>query len=675
MPSEDFTLTLETTELPIETVPLVVSSSELSTGFILVEVYNKTNTLKYGTEYSVVGLTSSSVVAVVTAPSFSTPPEPIRITSAGCSLGEQQKSTIVLLKGVKLGGGLTFAVGVRKIEGSTLIGDEMEVNLLLKTLTKTVYLDAYKWTRFGCGLRFIEVLVDNTHGTAEFAVGEEQTSKQLKHGEEYTLKGSWTETKGFLVEDGITVVVPLTPKVTQLKFSFSNTLHTGCLVTLTGTDLIVGESLNVTLNDSLSFITTVPSETEARSTELQIGWPTTLQHDTKYTVTSIEAKNSDGGKTLFDSAVSDTTGSHVRPFVIYIDSGPSSDSSLFCGDFDRPCTSIEDGWKIVEGIEISSMSISILRNTTQKEQVKILSHHEVVIESGPSTSPELFVSPSSLSELKGDGMVDVSGGRLWLHEVDVVLSDSPSLVFIRMVGGHLTIKTCSLVGTKRGPTINIDSGTDLCEWDTGILKLEGATTNITSTQLSHLSQGEVRRTMNEMIVNESQKKRKSHMTTKMIKWLTKSKTSDERSGADIFSSIHFTIPTVPFRVKNAWRSANQETTTIVRIEGSSFITDKNYTLTLSGKPSTDPDSLDVHNTLVSVVAFSPTEAESIPLPVSTTSEFSLLFGYKYTITAITDGSEAGIVVGTPYFTTRVAPSLPTLKSLSCKLKTGNPKKA
>ncbi|KAK2945115.1 hypothetical protein BLNAU_19964 [Blattamonas nauphoetae] len=126
MPSEDLTLTLETTELPIETVPLVVSSADVSTGFILVEVYKKTNTLKYGREYSIAGMKSSSVTAVVLASPFRTPSEPIRITSAECSLGgEQQKSAVVLLKGVKLGGDKDFNLRVQKMEGSTPTGGEI----------------------------------------------------------------------------------------------------------------------------------------------------------------------------------------------------------------------------------------------------------------------------------------------------------------------------------------------------------------------------------------------------------------------------------------------------------------------------------------------------------------------------------------------------------------------
>ncbi|KAK2943473.1 hypothetical protein BLNAU_21609 [Blattamonas nauphoetae] len=126
MPSENFTLTLKTTQTPTETVSLTITPTDVSAGFILVEVYEKTDTLKYGKEYAVNEMKSSSVVAVVTTPCFITPAEPIRITEATCSLGgDQQKSALVTLTGVKLGGGKDFKVTVRKMVGSTLTGGEI----------------------------------------------------------------------------------------------------------------------------------------------------------------------------------------------------------------------------------------------------------------------------------------------------------------------------------------------------------------------------------------------------------------------------------------------------------------------------------------------------------------------------------------------------------------------
>ncbi|KAK2942910.1 hypothetical protein BLNAU_22169 [Blattamonas nauphoetae] len=105
--------------------------------------------------------------------------------------------------------------------------------------------------------------------------------------------------------------------------------------------------------------------------------------------------------------------------------------------------------------------------------------------------PELLVSPSSLSESEA-GMIEVSGGRLWLRDVDVVLSDSPSLIFIRMVGGQLTMETCSLTGLSPSPTSNeLAMNAGLCLWESGVLKLLNSRTSIKQTDLTHLSQGAI----------------------------------------------------------------------------------------------------------------------------------------------------------------------------------------
>ncbi|KAK2942585.1 hypothetical protein BLNAU_22502 [Blattamonas nauphoetae] len=379
----------------------------------------------------------------------------------------------------------------------SLEGRKLRANLGFLSLSA----ESGSWTSIG------EIEADDeTHCTVRFLTADDEDPTHIKFGKEYTLKTVSTDETNFVVNAGIRIEVPFPPKVTDVKFSFSNSLHTTCFVVLTGDYLIVGNSLNVTLSNSLSFIATITSETEARSSEQLIGWPTTLKHNTQYTITSIEAVNDADGMTGFDPSISNTTGSLPDDVVIFVDSDSSSDSSLFCGDRTRPCTAIEDGWKIVEGVGISTFSISILHNTTMTEQVKILSDHEVVIESKPTTKPELFLSPSlsSLSKLEEEGMVDVCGGRLRVHDVDVVLSDSASVIFIRMVGGHLTIETCSLIGPKGTSTsTNIESSDDLCEWGTGALILEDSTTTITSTRLTHLSAGAINMKGGSLIVETS----------------------------------------------------------------------------------------------------------------------------------------------------------------------------
>ncbi|KAK2960868.1 hypothetical protein BLNAU_4265 [Blattamonas nauphoetae] len=141
-----------------------------------------------------------------------------------------------------------------------------------------------------------------------------------------------------------------------------------------------------------------------------------------------------------------------------------------------------------------------------------------------------------------------------------------------------------------------------------------------------------------------------------------------------FSRILVTMPIEPVRITSASCTTNEADWTVVSVDGSGLIENETYSLNLSGTP-TDQLLLDIHETSISVLASSSTEAKSVPLLLSSTSGSSLLFGHTYTITAITNGSVTGIVDGTPSFTTRSAPAQPSLISMSCMLKEGDAKTA
>ncbi|KAK2958214.1 hypothetical protein BLNAU_6918 [Blattamonas nauphoetae] len=120
MPSETFTLRLSSTSTPSKTVDIPIEFTSAESGTKKVEVYNISDSLEYDCWYSIVEMWSENVVAVVKAPVFSLPPSPVRIEGASCSLGgEKNKSAIVVLSGVKLGGEKAFTLTIQKMVGST----------------------------------------------------------------------------------------------------------------------------------------------------------------------------------------------------------------------------------------------------------------------------------------------------------------------------------------------------------------------------------------------------------------------------------------------------------------------------------------------------------------------------------------------------------------------------
>ncbi|KAK2942406.1 hypothetical protein BLNAU_22673 [Blattamonas nauphoetae] len=129
MPLVTFTLRVKTTTTPARTVDLPINFISPDSGQVNVEVYNRTNTLEYGREYSIDSLFKSDLNAGVSAKPFYLPPSPTRIESADCLLGGvKEKSGIVVLNGVNLGGGKQFTITVRKLEGSTPTGSEIPLS-------------------------------------------------------------------------------------------------------------------------------------------------------------------------------------------------------------------------------------------------------------------------------------------------------------------------------------------------------------------------------------------------------------------------------------------------------------------------------------------------------------------------------------------------------------------
>ncbi|KAK2950880.1 hypothetical protein BLNAU_14182 [Blattamonas nauphoetae] len=285
-----------------------------------------------------------------------------------------------------------------------------------------------------------------TECSVVFKTGLGESEDHLAFGGVYEVVSS--DVSKYVVYFGLSVRVPMPPRFDSVLFEFGNSLNTSCMIVFCGSDLVAGRSYSVVLSDSMLFSITVVNSSAAVSWPLAIGWTNTLEYSKTYTIESITPLSDEDGDVLFDE-LSFLTEAKPSEIMLCIDAAGSE--SKMCGTSSDPCGSIEIGWWIVGGIGLSSCTFSIVHNTTLKDQIVIGSSHEVVVRSGPSTKPELIVSPSSgssewLSEEKGEGVIDVLSSRVWMNEVDVVLMDSSSVVFLRVVDGRLTLESCSITG-------------------------------------------------------------------------------------------------------------------------------------------------------------------------------------------------------------------------------------
>ncbi|KAK2951761.1 hypothetical protein BLNAU_13254 [Blattamonas nauphoetae] len=328
-------------------------------------------------------------------------------------------------------------------------------------------------------------LCSSTQCSAIFNAANTQTDQILQFGLTYQMASPVSS--NYLVCSGISVPVPFPPRLTSASFDFANSLNISCIVSFAGIDLEIGKTYTVALSETLSFNITVRSVSIATSDQLPLGWADTLQFATEYQIQTITPTNNEDGKVDF-TALSFTTKAKPSRLSLFVDSAGSD--SISCGTEADPCSSINVGWRILSDLHFSKSTLSIIHNTTQTSRMTVGSaDDELVIHAGPSTKPELVVSSPSSPMGEGEGMIDVSKGRVWLNQVDVVLSDSPSLVLIRVVSGHLSLQLCSFTHTIASHSNNPE--TFSCSWTSGVIVLEETDSTIEYSTFSNLPLGAI----------------------------------------------------------------------------------------------------------------------------------------------------------------------------------------
>ncbi|KAK2942472.1 hypothetical protein BLNAU_22618 [Blattamonas nauphoetae] len=133
-----------------------------------------------------------------------------------------------------------------------------------------------------------------------------------------------------------------------------------------------------------------------------------------------------------------------------------------------------------------------------------------------------------------------------------------------------------------------------------------------------------------------------------------------RSNSVQVGSVGVQMPVEPVCVTKI--EVFDETATTIRllVTGSGFVGKETYTVEVSGV-STGSESEDAHTRTLTVLASDATSASSSTLVLSSSSDStSLQFGQTYIVMKIDNGTDDGIIVSTPSFTTPELPPLPPL---------------
>ncbi|KAK2947931.1 hypothetical protein BLNAU_17158 [Blattamonas nauphoetae] len=258
--------------------------------------------------------------------------------------------------------------------------------------------------------------VSETLCEADFLVASEQSDTHLKYEGEYTVCVKPDEASNFLVDSGITVLIPPPPRITSLDCVFVNSLQSMCKIRVSGTDLVVGTEHEVVLDDSIRLTVTFNTSTEGESEGVSIGKNGKLNHNTTYTLTEVKAIREDDGLILLPETVLLRIRERTVIRVIVREGGSSEVSE--CGTIGNACESVLVGWRVRESEGVSGVVVKIDGRVGFGGRV-VVGEKKVEIGGLFEGENELKVSAGDVMSGVECGVVSVSGGRVVI--VGVVL--------------------------------------------------------------------------------------------------------------------------------------------------------------------------------------------------------------------------------------------------------------
>ncbi|KAK2955377.1 hypothetical protein BLNAU_9605 [Blattamonas nauphoetae] len=325
---------------------------------------------------------------------------------------------------------------------------------------------------------------------ADFLVASEEDGTRLKYEGEYTVCLKPLETTTLVVDSGITVRIPASPSFTKVKFEFTNSLGTGCIAILTGTDLVVGTEYTVKLNTSHTFSIVVKSSTRAESSEMLIGFEGSLAYSADILIETINPSDETNGITLMPSSFTGTTPTHLNVNEIIVDA-ETGQNDWTCGDSSRPCSTMDAAWKIMRALGIAHPTFSLLNSTSLSSQMTIDNRMSVLMQNGSHNDPSLSI-PSSAAESATSALIVVSSAFLNIQNIDIVVgSSNPSFVLISASSSEMILKD-GLITLKSSTTESRNEMEELCLWTTELIELIDTELNVTNNEFFKISQGAVR---------------------------------------------------------------------------------------------------------------------------------------------------------------------------------------
>ncbi|KAK2944633.1 hypothetical protein BLNAU_20432 [Blattamonas nauphoetae] len=474
-----YTLELQGTPLDsssnsIHIVPLSFTATSQPKHSITLSLYPTEDAdLKYGHKYLADWMeTGTQPVLIETdACSFSTPIEPARLVSksdAGLN-GAKSKITIVF-----------------------------EARALTDTVGPVWVSSGNNYWRHDSSIR----VLSQTRCEADFLVAAVQDTTHLEFEMEYTVCIKPGETSTLLVDSGIKVRVPSPPIVNSASVQL-NVVNTAMNLVLSGYDLQLDADYKVTLTSGRSIVILFTEETKARSPLLLLGRVNGLAYGTTYAIQSITRVGDSQDIILLRGTVSFKTPNKPDPLTLNVNTD-NSETNPDCGDYAQPCSSIDVAWWIVEDIAPNGIVFQIIESVMLSSPITISTQTLMVITNADNLIGTLRI-PSSALQAGSPLIVVSSSTMLQIDSTNVVIeSTDSSFVFIFAEESTVSLISGSIVGSGQ-----VTEQEELCDWSSGMIRIDQSNLTIQSMKLTDLQQGAIRMSGGNVTITDTSFQRNS----------------------------------------------------------------------------------------------------------------------------------------------------------------------
>ncbi|KAK2954395.1 hypothetical protein BLNAU_10727 [Blattamonas nauphoetae] len=280
--------------------------------------------------------------------------------------------------------------------------------------------------------------------------------------------------------------VPARPPLTKAAFLFATSSHTSFNIRIEGADLPQDKVYEVTLDGfdtpiEVTFTTT----TFGLSEELALGWTDSLNFDTAYPLVSLIHKETT--HSLPCSHLTLQTDPRPDPLELFANDSVHSDPK-FCGAKERPCSSLDVAWLIVEAYSAQTVSLVVIKEASLSSPISIGVAQDVIVKQHLLTPTLVIPSTASLGD--STGFISVSG-TLEMREVNIdIQAEALSFVLFDVEEGKLVLKDVQISGVLSSSDL-LDGIAGLCAWETGLIKLHNAKMETHSCEFSSIEMGEI----------------------------------------------------------------------------------------------------------------------------------------------------------------------------------------